>query len=157
MAEIKLIKSKKLPFDAQAVANSVMKVLAQTGKVSVEVDIVSEEYIKRVNNEFRGINSVTDVLSFPTLDGIRYKDVLAKDYPLDKDGKNRVFIGSIIICLQRAKTQAIEYNHSLERELSYLFCHGLLHLFGYDHVIDKDDEEMRALATKALEEIQVLR
>ena len=157
MAEIKIIKTKKLPFNAQAVADSVLGVLNQTGKTSVEVNVVSEEYIKSVNAEFRNVDKVTDVLSFPSLDGIKYKNVLAKDYPLDKDGRGRVFIGSIIICIEKAKSQAVEYNHSLERELCYLFCHGLLHLFGYDHIEEKDDIEMRSLASKALENIQIVR
>lgn len=158
MAKITISKLKKLPFDAQAVANAVMEVLSQTGSVTVEVDIVSEDFIKDVNNRFRGIDRVTDVLSFPSLDGVRYRDVTVKDFPLDVVGRPKsVFLGSIIICEERAKEQAEEFGHSNERELCYLFCHGLLHLFGYDHENEKDDSEMRSLANKVLEKIKVLR
>lgn len=157
MAKIFLTKLKKLPFNAQLVADEVLKTLSQTGKVNVEVDIVSEEYIKDINNKFRGIDRVTDVLSFPSLDGIRYKDVKAKDFPLDVVGSKGVFLGSIIICDKRAKEQAVEYNHSEEREFSYLFCHGLLHLFGYDHITEEDDIEMRNLANKVLQNLEINR
>lgn len=156
MAGIKLLVKSKLPFKAQKVASCVMKELNQTDKVSVEVEIVDGEFIKAVNKDFRGIDKVTDVLSFPTLDGIRYKTVLRKDFPLDVvDG--RVFLGSIIICKERVEEQAKEYLHSEEREFCYLFCHGLLHLFGYDHIEEKDEVEMRSLTTRILEKINVTR
>lgn len=157
MANIKIFTSSLMPFNHQEVANSVLKTLNQTGDVSVELDIVSEDYIKDINQKFRGIDKVTDVLSFPTLDGIRYKDVLSKDFPLDLESDGSVFLGSIIICESRAKEQAKEYNHSEEREFCYLFCHGLLHLFGYDHIEEKDDLEMRELANKVLKNVKVLR
>ena len=143
MANIKIFTTSEIPFDYQVVANSVLKTLNQTGEVSVELDIVDEDYIKDINQKFRGIDRVTDVLSFPTLDGIRYKDVLKRDFPLDLESDGSVFLGSIIICDARAKEQAKEFNHSEEREFCYLFCHGLLHLFGYDHIEEKDDIEIR--------------
>lgn len=157
MAKIFLTKLKKLPFDAQIVADEVIKVLGQTGRVNVEVDIVSEDYIKEINNKFRGIDRVTDVLSFPSLDGVRYKDIKAKDFPLDVIKNKGVFLGSIIICDKKVKEQAIEFNHSEEREFSYLFCHGLLHLFGYDHLNEKDDLEMRELANKVFKNLDITR
>lgn len=158
MAKITISKLKKLPFNAQAVADATIEVLNQTGKVNVELQIVSEDFIKDVNNRFRKIDRVTDVLSFPSLDGVRYKDVTAKNFPLDAVGRDKtVFLGSIIICEERALEQAKEFGHSLERELCYLFCHGLLHLFGYDHETESDDIEMRSLANKVLEKIKVLR
>ena len=101
---------------------------------------------------------MTDVLSFPTLDGVRYKNVTVKNHPLDLDEDgSAVFLGSIAICLERAKEQAVEYGHSDERELSYLFCHGLLHLFGYDHMTEQDDLEMRALASKVMKKLKLER
>lgn len=158
MAKITISKNKKLPFDAKSVTIAVLEVLKQTGNYLVEVNMVDEETIKTVNKEFRDKDAVTDVLSFPTLDGIRYKNVTAKDFPLDLDesGK-RVFLGSIIICLNRAKEQAVEFNHSLDRELCYLLTHGLLHLFGYDHIEDTDDKEMRSLANEVMEKIGIKR
>lgn len=158
MAKITISKNKKLPFDAKSVTIAVLEVLKQTGDYLVEVNMVDEETIKTVNKEFRDKDAVTDVLSFPSLDGIRYKNVTVKDFPLDLDesGK-RVFLGSIIICLNRAKEQAMEFNHSLDRELCYLLTHGLLHLFGYDHIEDADDKEMRSLANEVMEKIGINR
>ena len=157
MADIKVLISEKVNFNYQEIANEVIKTLNQTGSVSVELNLVDESFIKKTNLEFRGIDKITDVLSFPNLDGIRYKNVDKKDFPLDLDDDGNVFLGSIIICEKRAKEQAEEFGHSLERELCYLFCHGLLHLFGYDHITTKDDLEMRELANEVLEKVKVLR
>ena len=157
MADIKVLTIKKVNFNYKEIANEVIKTLNQTGSVSVELNLVDESFIKKTNLEFRGIDKITDVLSFPNLDGIRYKNVDKKDFPLDLDDDGNVFLGSIIICEKRAKEQAEEFGHSLERELCYLFCHGLLHLFGYDHITPKDDLEMRELANEVLEKVKVLR
>ncbi len=157
MANIKVLTSEKVNFNYEDIANEVIKTLNQTGSVSVELNLVDENFIKKTNLEFRGIDKITDVLSFPNLDGIRYKNVDKKDFPLDLDDDGNVFLGSIIICEKRAKEQAEEFGHSLERELCYLFCHGLLHLFGYDHITQNDDLEMRKLANEVLEKVKVLR
>ncbi len=144
------------PIKTQELALAVYKTLKQEENLSCEVVFISEEEIKSLNNEQRGIDKVTDVLSFPTLDGQRGKIIRAKDFPLDCVD-NRVFLGSIAVCVNRAKEQAIEYGHSEERELNYLICHGLLHLFGYDHMIEEDKIEMRALEEKILSEIGINR
>ena len=114
-------------------ANAVHKTLKQKYNLSAEVVFVSAEEIQELNRSTRGIDKVTDVLSYPTLDGIRGKVVSPKDYPLELDDDGNLFIGSIAVCEQRAKEQAEEYGHSLTREITYLICHGLLHLLGYDH------------------------
>ena len=112
--------------------------------LAVEVVFVDEEEIKRLNKELRSIDKVTDVLSFPTLDGVKGRTLSKKDYPLDIDEEGRLLIGSIAICTKRAKEQAEEYGHSYERELHYLLVHGILHCMGYDHMTDEDKAEMRA-------------
>ncbi|MBQ3235013.1 MAG: rRNA maturation RNase YbeY [Clostridia bacterium] len=158
MAGITISKNKKLGFDVNRVADAVYTILNQTGKLSAEVNSVDEEYIKELNRSTRGIDRVTDVLSYPSLDDVRYKNVTLKDFPLDVDGSGkRVFLGSIVICEKRAKEQAKEFGHSLDRELCYLCAHGFLHLFGYDHITEEDDREMRALADKAMEILNVTR
>ena len=130
--------------NAQTIADSLYKTLGQKENLYVELDVVSNEEIKDLNRDNRHIDAVTDVLSFPMLDGIRGKIIDKKDFPFDYDQDEKaIFIGSVAICQDRAKEQAIEYGHSLERELSYLFVHGLLHLFGYDHMTDSDKTEMR--------------
>ena len=80
------------------------------------------------------------------------------DFPLDlTDDGSAVFIGSIAVCIERATEQAEEYGHSLTRELNYLICHGLLHLLGYDHLIESDKVEMRALEEIIMNKIKVNR
>ena len=129
---------------AQVICDAVYKTLGQRTNLYVDLSIVSSEEIKALNRDNRLIDQVTDVLSFPMLDNIRGKVVLKKDFPFDYDEDEKaIFLGSIAICIERAKEQALEYGHSLERELSYLFTHGLLHLFGYDHIEEEDKKQMR--------------
>lgn len=99
---------------------------------SVEVLIVDEDEIKELNNEMRGIDRVTDVLSFPMFENV-------DDMQPDEDGY--VFLGSMVICDKRAFDQAQEYGHSLERETAFLAVHSTLHLLGYDHELGKEQED----------------
>ncbi|BBB32376.1 metalloprotease [Thermotomaculum hydrothermale] len=87
----------------------------------IEVSIVSDEEIRRLNKDYRGKDYVTDVLSFEDGDTL-------------PDG--RVFLGSIAIACERAKKQAEEIGNSFEEELRFLFMHGVLHLLGFDHETD---------------------
>ena len=130
--------------DQLLIAQAVEKVLKQKIKIYAELSFVSKKEIQVLNKESRKVDQVTDVLSFPMLDGIRGKILKKKDCLLDYDQDEKaVFIGSIVICVERAKEQAEEYGHSLSRELSYLTVHGMLHLFGYDHMTDEDKAQMR--------------
>lgn len=142
--------------DIKRLSDAVYSVLGQEDRLSAELEFVSEEEIADLNGRFRKVEGVTDVLSFPTLDNVRGRIIRKKDFPFDvEDGA--VFIGSIVVCVKRAEEQAEEYGHSVEREFTYLVCHGLLHLFGYDHIVDEDKSEMRALEDKIMAEIAVLR
>lgn len=144
--------------EAQKIADVLYKTLGQRTDLYVELDVVSQEEIKTLNSDNRHIDAVTDVLSFPMLDGIRGKKIYKKDYPYDYDEDEKaIFLGSVAICLDRAKEQAIEYGHSLQREMSYLFVHGLLHLFGYDHITDEDKKEMREKEEQVLLELGISR
>ena len=91
---------------------------------------VNDEYIQSMNSEFRLKNAPTDVLSFED----------------DMDG----YIGDILISIDTAKRQAIEYGHSKDRELFFLITHGYLHLLGYDHMNEIDEKQMFALQRKIL-------
>ena len=137
-------------------ASATHKTLKQKDAIYCELSFVSKKAIRELNRDVRGVDKVTDVLSFPTLDGIRGKVLKQKDYLLDTY-ENGLFIGSIAICTARAKQQAKEYGHSLEREFTYLTLHGLLHLFGYDHMVEEDKAEMRKLEDKILKKIEVFR
>lgn len=111
--------------------------------LAIEFIFTDEEEIRRLNRELRGVDKVTDVLSFPALDGIRGKPLRKKDYPCDVDDEGNLFIGSVAVCVKRAEEQAEEYGHSYRRELLYLLVHGILHCLGYDHVADGDRAQMR--------------
>ena len=105
----------------------------------------SGEEIRALNRTTRGVDSVTDVLSYPTLNDIRGVVLEKENCSTCLDGKlvKYIFLGSIVLCEERIKEQALEYGHSEERERTYLIVHGLLHLFGYDHMTDEDKKEMR--------------
>ncbi len=111
----------------------------------VSVSLVDNEYIHYINREYRHIDRPTDVISFAFLDdGHEYDKILFK--------KGLVALGDIYISVDKAIEQAKEYGHSIKRELSFLFVHGLLHLCGYDHMSKEDEEVMFALQDKILEE-----
>ena len=111
--------------------------------LAIELIFVDGEEIRRLNAQTRGIDKVTDVLSYPTLDGIKGQALKGEDYPFDIDEEGNLLIGSIVVCCQRAQEQAKEYGHSYERELHYLVVHGIMHCLGYDHMTEDEKAEMR--------------
>lgn len=104
----------------------------------VSITLTDNEYIQKLNLEYRNIDSPTDVLSFAFADSeepeiIPDKDVENTDYEM---------LGDIIISIEKAEEQAQEFGHSLKRELSFLTVHGMLHLLGYDHMEEEERQEM---------------
>ncbi len=112
------------------------------GDLTIMID--TPERIQTLNRDFRSVDRVTDVLTFPAWEG---------EISLSADG----YLGDIMICYDRAKEQAADYGHSLERELSFLAVHGVLHLLGYDHMNEADERVMREKQTGILESIGVTR
>lgn len=137
--------------DAQSVANAVYKVLKQKVKLGAEICFCEEREIKELNRKRRGVDAVTDVLSFPSA-GVKRGEIIKKrDYPFDCDPETRrLLLGSVMICVARAKEQAAEYGHSEKREFTYLAVHGMLHLFGYDHENEQEKAQMRELEEQIL-------
>ncbi|MBQ5926354.1 MAG: rRNA maturation RNase YbeY [Clostridia bacterium] len=125
--------------------------------LALEVLFVGEEEIRELNREQRKVDKITDVLSFPTLDGIIEKPIEQKDYPYDIDENGNLFIGSIVICKKRAREQAEEYGHSFNRELHYLIVHGVMHCLGYDHEEETDKAKMREMEEKVLKKAGITR
>ena len=123
-------------------AKAVYKTLGQTAYFKAELVFQDGEGITALNRNTRGVDSVTDVLSYPSLDGIKGKVLKPEDCPTELEGKY-IFLGSIVLCEDKIRLQAAEYGHSEEEEREYLITHGLLHLFGYDHMCDEDKKEMR--------------
>jgi probable rRNA maturation factor len=136
--------TKKAPADFSALYRAVEEELGITERYSVELLFVGEKRIKDTNRDFRGVDRVTDILSFPTTEVAAGTLPTAKAYPFEADEEGNLFIGSLMVCNKRVKQQAKEYGHSEERELNYLLCHGLLHLLGYDHMVEEDKRLMRA-------------
>lgn len=125
--------------------------------LAVELVFTDEAGIRKLNAETRGKDAVTDVLSFPNLDGILQKPIRKEDFPFDTDEDGNLFLGSIVICRERAAQQAEEYGHSLRRELYYLAVHGLCHLLGYDHETEEEKAQMRAREEKVLSDMDIPR
>ncbi len=126
-------------------------------RLAFEIVFVGEEEIRELNRDTRGMDKVTDVLSYPTLDGIKGKPLSKRDYPYDLDEEGNLCVGSIAVCIKRAKEQAEEYGHSYKRELHYLIVHGVLHLLGYDHMTDEDKTEMREKEEEILQKLGITR
>lgn len=151
-----LVITDNCPIDCESLAEAVYRKLGQTDELAVELSFVSPEEIRDLNGRFRGVDRVTDVLSFPYLDGVRHRVIDRRDFPCDVDEETgRVLIGSVCVCTERAAEQAESYGHSLKRELTYLALHGFLHCFGYDHIVEEDEREMTALAEEIMREIGV--
>lgn len=112
------------------------KILRLRKKQTISLALVSSSEIRKWNKRYRGRDVVTDVLSFT------------------EDGSSRVgddFLGEVLICPARARSQAREFKQSLSAEINRLALHGYLHLLGYDHVRSGEAKKMAALEKKALE------
>lgn len=102
-------------------------------KMYTSIILTDEEGIHKINREYRNIDRATDVLSFPMFQPDEIKE--AK--------KREEVLGDIIVCIPIVKKQAIEYEHSEEREFAYMLVHGFYHLMGYDHMVEEDKIKMR--------------
>ena len=102
--------------------------------------LTTEERIRTLNREFRGIDRTTDVLTFPAGGG---------ESGAGPDG----YTGDIAICVRRAYEQAKEYGHSPEREFAFLTVHGCLHLLGYDHMEEEEERAMIARQKEIMKEM----
>lgn len=131
------------------IAKAVYKTLGQKSKIKAELVFEDSNGIHDLNRTTRGVDSVTDVLSYPSLDGIRGKILFPEDCVTELEGKY-IFLGSIVLCEEKIRAQAKEYGNTEAQEREYLIIHGLLHLFGYDHMTDQDKKEMRELEKKVL-------
>ena len=107
----------------------------------VSVTFVSDRQIREINREFRGIDSATDVLSFPQAENGNLEEAY--------DGE-RVQLGDIVISLERARSQSELYGHSFEREVAFLTVHSVLHLLGYDHETGEEDERIMRRRQRAI-------
>lgn len=122
--------------------------------VYVSINFVRDDEIQKLNREFRNIDKVTDVLSFPNLNKTP-NEKLKKFRKLADFDTNLLFLGDIVISKKVAKKQAREYEHSLKREVCFLALHGFLHLLGFDHIKEEDEKIMTKLQSKILSEVSL--
>lgn len=122
-------------------------------KVSVCISKESKEGIKKLNNEYRGIDKSTDVLSFPIFEKKELESI-SKQKDKNKSIKE-LELGDIILCMEVIEKQSVEYETGLVRETLYMITHGMCHLMGYDHIDADDKVIMRALEKKILGSIGV--
>lgn len=109
-------------------ANTTLEILKLNDDYEISVTLIDDKTIKKMNSDYRFKDYATDVISFENEIEGYYED--------------SIDLGDIFISVDRAIIQAREYQHSLTRELSFLFVHGLLHCLGYDHQNEEDEKEM---------------
>ncbi len=106
---------------------------------------VDNNYIRELNKNYRNIDKPTDVITFALEDE---KDMITENIRV---------LGDIYISIDKAKEQAIEYKHSLTREISFLVVHGFYHLLGYDHIKEEDEKIMFEKQDELLNELNIVR
>ena len=146
-AQDKIVLGEYLEKRLQDGLNAVAKLHALDDMTEVDITIVDDEEIHQLNRDYRNVDRPTDVLSFAL-------DEDDEDEPELLEGQLHL-LGDIIISAETATRQAEEFGHGLEREIVYLAVHGLLHLLGYDHMVEEDKVIMRAEEEEALRAINL--
>jgi len=126
----------------EEVIKTVLEVEGVVDNVEVSVSFVDNEEIHKLNKYYRGVDRETDVLSFPLVEFEEiYQELEISDAsePIEQVEP----IGDIVISLEKALEQSIEYGHSFEREVAYLTAHSMFHLLGYDHETEEEKKVMR--------------
>lgn len=137
------------------VVNAALDYVQCPYEVELNVTLTDNAEIHKINQEFRGIDRPTDVLSFPMLDYETPGDFTWLEENEENLGDcfdpetGELLLGDIVISVEKVIAQASEYGHSVERELGFLVAHSMLHLFGYDHM----EEEERIIMERKQEEI----
>ena len=155
MIEVNYNAISELPNEEKLIKEVVSRVLEEE-KVLPEVDVyitlTNNEEIHKINKEYRDVDRPTDVLSFPMYE----RDEIA-GLKNDTDDEIEKILGDIIVSIEKVRAQAEEYGHSFERELAYLVTHGMLHLLGYDHMIEEEKAVMRKREEEILETLNITR
>lgn len=142
---------------AEKVALETIRLMNQPDCFEVAIKFVSENEIKRLNNEFRNIDRVTDVLSFPAMN-IKAGEIFSKEKHADFcDGlvDELFYLGDMAICAKQLARQAKEFGVTVQSEVKKLVIHSILHLLGYDHIEDSDYEVMHAKEIILEEKIKI--
>lgn len=152
-----------LPLDSETLARAVIEASLDYAGCPYEAEVnlllTMNEGICRINQEFRGIESATDVLSFPAAD---FKKAGDFGFLESEDGyfhpeTGELLLGDIVISKEKVISQAEEFGHSIKREFSFLIAHSMLHLMGYDHMAEEERIEMERMQKEILEKLKILR
>ncbi len=130
----------------EAVMKECLEYEGYSDDYEVSLSFVTNDEIRDLNRTFRGIDKVTDVLSFPMMT----EDEFEIEYEEES-------LGDIVISIERANEQADEFGHSLEREICFLVCHSMFHLLGYDHMEMDEAKDMRKREEAVLEKLSITR
>lgn len=126
----------------EGLLKNAIKVTKRETNIVLSCIFVDDKKIHEINRDYRNIDRATDVISFALLD----------DDTFLVPEEEAIELGDIFISIDTCKRQAQEYNHSFERELCFLFVHGVLHLLGYDHMKEEDEKVMISLQKEILDE-----
>ena len=124
----------------------------EKSKLYITITLTNSENIRKINKQYRNIDKATDVLSFPMYEKSELEEKIS-----EKDFRYEDVLGDIVISIEKVKEQAKEYEHSFERELSYMIVHGFYHLMGYDHIEEEDKKKMRPKEEKILNTLKIMR
>ncbi len=137
---------------AEDVTEAVLDAEGFPYEAEVSLTLVDDGRMREINRETRGIDSPTDVLSFPMLDYDSPADFSSVEDEWDEcvnPDTGEVVLGDIVISVDRVREQAAAYGHSEKREYAFLITHSMLHLCGYDHIEESDrvlmEERQRAI------------
>lgn len=136
-----------LEADLTKAMNVVAELEALSPQTEVDITLVDDAAIHELNRTYRGIDRPTDVLSFALDEG--------EEEPEVDDDEIEHLLGDVIISAPTAVRQGEEYGHGLEREMTYLAVHGMLHLLGYDHMEEKDKLIMRKREEEVLRRLDL--
>ncbi len=140
----------KVEKQIKQVIETVLKEEEIQAELEIYVTLTNNDKIHEVNLETRNVDRPTDVLSFPMFE--------REEIPsLKKKSKESDILGDIIISVEKVEEQAKEYGHSFDRELCYLTTHGMLHLLGYDHMIEDEKKIMREREEEILAKLNMER
>lgn len=144
---------------ATTIVNHCLDYLECPYEVEVTILLTGNEEIHQVNLETRNMDKPTDVLSFPMIEWetIGAYEFLEDHFECFHPDSGELMLGDILISLEKVEEQAEEYGHLVEREYSFLMVHSILHLFGYDHMVDADKEKMEEAQQDIMNLLGILR
>lgn len=153
----------KLDFDYESLARRVIEAALDYEGCPYETEInlvlTGSEEIQETNREFRNIDKVTDVLSFPMLEYPSPADFTCaeEDNTCFNPESGELILGDIMICVPRMQEQAESYGHGQIREFAFLIAHSMLHLMGYDHIVPLEAERMEKKQGEILDNLGITR